>query len=94
MSTKQTELQDIVDRLFLRRYGDRFQLAIKITVSNLKPETGQVKVTTNLDTGKAYRVRSRETSRDLVGKYAPGIDDKHQQQLQIRQSPMRPQMQT
>jgi len=36
----------------------------------------------NLDTGKAYRVRSRETSRDLVGKYAPDIDDKHQQQLQ------------
>jgi len=36
----------------------------------------------NLDTGKAYRVRSRETSRDLVGRYAPDIDDKHQQQLQ------------
>jgi formylmethanofuran dehydrogenase subunit E len=36
----------------------------------------------NLDTSKAYRVRSRETSRDLVGKYAPGMDDKHRQQLQ------------
>jgi len=36
----------------------------------------------NLDTGKAYRVRSRETSRDLVENYAPDVDDKHKQQLQ------------
>jgi formylmethanofuran dehydrogenase subunit E len=36
----------------------------------------------NLDTGRAYRVRSRETSRDLVEDYAPGVDDKHRRQLQ------------
>lgn len=36
----------------------------------------------NLETGKAFRVRSRETSRDLVENYAPGIEDKHQQQLE------------
>lgn len=35
----------------------------------------------NLDTGKAFRVRSRETSRDQVEAYAPGVDDKHRQQL-------------
>jgi len=36
----------------------------------------------NLDTGKAYRVRSRETSRGLVENYASGIKDKHRQQLE------------
>ena len=36
----------------------------------------------NLDSGKAFRVRSRETSRDLVENYAPGIEDKHKQQLE------------
>lgn len=36
----------------------------------------------NLDTGKAYRVRSREASRDLVENFAPGIADKHRQQLE------------
>ena len=35
----------------------------------------------NLETGKAYRVRSRETSRDLVENYAPGMEDPHRQQL-------------
>ena len=36
----------------------------------------------NLDSGKAYRVRSRETSRDLVEEYAPGVEDKRRQQLE------------
>jgi formylmethanofuran dehydrogenase subunit E len=36
----------------------------------------------NLDTGKAFRVRSREASRDLVENFAPGIEDKHRQQLE------------
>jgi formylmethanofuran dehydrogenase subunit E len=36
----------------------------------------------NLDSGKAFRVRSRETSRDLVENYAPGIEDQRRQQLE------------
>ena len=36
----------------------------------------------NLDGGKAFRVRSRETSRDVVASYAPGIEDKRMQQLE------------
>ena len=36
----------------------------------------------NLDSGKAFRVRSRETSRALVEDYAPGIEDKPEQQLE------------
>ena len=36
----------------------------------------------NLDTGRAFRVRSRETSRDAGDKYAPGIEDKRKQQLE------------
>ena len=39
----------------------------------------------NLDTGKAFRVRSREASRNLVENYAPGIEDKHRQQLEAYQ---------
>lgn len=39
----------------------------------------------NLDTGKAFRVRSREASRKLVENYAPGIEDKHRQQLEAYQ---------
>ena len=36
----------------------------------------------NLESGKAFRVRSRETSRALVENYAPGIEDKSKQQLE------------
>jgi len=36
----------------------------------------------NLDNGKAFRVRSREASRDLVDRYAPDASDKREQQLQ------------
>jgi formylmethanofuran dehydrogenase subunit E len=36
----------------------------------------------NLDSGKAFRVHCRETSRDVVALYAPGIEDKHLQQLE------------
>ena len=39
----------------------------------------------NLGTGKAFRVRSREASRKLVENYAPGIEDKHRQQLEAYQ---------
>ena len=39
----------------------------------------------NLGTGKAFRVRSREASRKLVENYAPGIGDKHRQQLEAYQ---------
>ncbi len=35
----------------------------------------------NLESGKAFRIVSTETSRDLAPDYAPGIDDHHQQQL-------------
>lgn len=36
----------------------------------------------NLDTGKAFRIVSTESSRDLAASYAPEIRDKHQQQLE------------
>ena len=36
----------------------------------------------NIETGRAYRIVSTETSRDLAPKYAPHIDDPHQQQLE------------
>jgi len=36
----------------------------------------------NLETEKAVRIASTETSRDLAAKYAPGILDKRQQQLE------------
>jgi formylmethanofuran dehydrogenase subunit E len=36
----------------------------------------------NLETGKAYRIVSTETSRDLAAEHAPGIDDPHAQQLE------------
>lgn len=36
----------------------------------------------NLDTGKAFRIHCRETSRDEVALYAPGIEDKQLQQLE------------
>ncbi len=36
----------------------------------------------NLETGRAFRIRSTERSRDLAVKYAPEIKDKHQQQLE------------
>lgn len=39
----------------------------------------------NLDTSKAFRVRSREASRKLVENYAPGIEDKRRQQLEAYQ---------
>jgi formylmethanofuran dehydrogenase subunit E len=35
----------------------------------------------NLATGKAFRILSREDSRNLAAKYAPQIKDPHQQQL-------------
>ncbi len=35
----------------------------------------------NLETGKAFRIVSNETSRDLTEKYAPEIMDKNEQQL-------------
>jgi len=35
----------------------------------------------NLETGRAFRVRSREASRDLVDCYAPDVEDKREQQL-------------
>ncbi len=42
----------------------------------------------NLETGRAFRIRSTERSRDLAAAYAPGIMDKHQQQLEAyRQMP-------
>ncbi len=36
----------------------------------------------NLDTGKAFRIVSTETARDLAANYAPDIKDRHQQQLE------------
>lgn len=36
----------------------------------------------NLETGKAVRIVSTESSRDLADQYAPGIDDPHQRQLE------------
>jgi formylmethanofuran dehydrogenase subunit E len=36
----------------------------------------------NLETGKAVRIVSTESSRDLAGQYAPRIDDPAQQQLE------------
>ncbi len=36
----------------------------------------------NLETGRAFRILSTEESRDLVIRYAPGIENKHQQQLE------------
>lgn len=36
----------------------------------------------NLDTGEAFRIRSRETSRRAAANYAPGIADERRQQLQ------------
>lgn len=36
----------------------------------------------NLDTGKAFRIVSTETARDLAADYAPDIKDRHQQQLE------------
>ncbi len=36
----------------------------------------------NLETGRAYRICSTEESRDLVSRHAPGISDKHRQQLE------------
>jgi formylmethanofuran dehydrogenase subunit E len=36
----------------------------------------------NLETNKAFRIRSTERSRDLVDKYAPGIENKSLQQLE------------
>jgi formylmethanofuran dehydrogenase subunit E len=35
----------------------------------------------NLSTGKAFRIVSREDSRELAAKYAPEIENPHQQQL-------------
>ena len=35
----------------------------------------------NLDSGKAFRIRARETSRKLVAEYAPEVADERQQQL-------------
>ena len=36
----------------------------------------------NLETGKAFRIVSTETSRDLVDQYAPTIKDKRERQIQ------------
>ncbi len=36
----------------------------------------------NLETGRAFRIRSTERSRDLAAEYAPEIKAKHQQQLE------------
>jgi formylmethanofuran dehydrogenase subunit E len=36
----------------------------------------------NLETGKAFRIVSTESSRELAGQYAPGIDDPKKQQLE------------
>ena len=36
----------------------------------------------NLDTGRAYRIRSTEKSRSLAASYAPEIKDRHRQQLE------------
>ncbi len=36
----------------------------------------------HLETGKAFRIVSRETARGLAHEYAPEIEDKHQQQLE------------
>ncbi len=36
----------------------------------------------NLETGRAFRILSTETARDLAEKYAPEIPDKHRQQLE------------
>ncbi len=36
----------------------------------------------NLETGKAYRILSTESSRDAAARYAPGIEDPHMQQLE------------
>jgi formylmethanofuran dehydrogenase subunit E len=36
----------------------------------------------NLETGKAFRIVSTESSRDLAGQYAPGVDDPKKQQLE------------
>jgi formylmethanofuran dehydrogenase subunit E len=36
----------------------------------------------NLENGQAFRIVSTEAARDRVGRYAPGITDPHQQQLQ------------
>ena len=36
----------------------------------------------NLETGKAFRIASTEESRELAAQYAPGIEDKRQQQLE------------
>ncbi len=35
----------------------------------------------NLDNGKAFRIRARDTSREQVSSYAPDLPDKHEQQL-------------
>lgn len=39
----------------------------------------------NLDSGEAVRIVSTESARDLVEVYAPGIDDRHRQQLEAYQ---------
>ena len=36
----------------------------------------------NLETGEAYRIVSKETSRDLVRRYAPDVEDPNQQQIE------------
>lgn len=36
----------------------------------------------NLESGKAFRIVSTESSRDLASEYAPGIDDARQRQLE------------
>jgi len=39
----------------------------------------------NLDSGEAVRIISTESARDRVEVYAPGIDDRHRQQLEAYQ---------
>jgi formylmethanofuran dehydrogenase subunit E len=36
----------------------------------------------NLESGKAVRILSTEQSRDLIPQYAPGVNEKHRQQLE------------
>ncbi len=36
----------------------------------------------NLETGKAFRIVSTETARQLIDQYAPGVKDKRQQQIE------------
>ena len=68
------------------RHGQRSPMSpgVKLGRRSLKFVDNGIMAATfvNLETGQAYRIISRETSRDKAEAYAPGISERHRRQLE------------